>query len=504
MKIMMVSTPFPPYNNIGGVRTGKMAKYLFRAGHDLRVITVRNQLKPVALPLEVPFACVTYAPWFNLAMEREPTARYGLHDAARDLARGLRPLDEAVVAYAARSLEHPDPTRHRGDVPGSPGVRSDPVGTGLAAQTTGSIADPDIGLPRRRPARPWRLLHALVGFPDPLVGWYPFARSVALRVGRNWRPDVILASSPGPTALMVANSVASRLRAPWVAEFRDLWMDHPALDWPAWRRSIGERLERRTLSTAAALVTVSKPWAESLRRKFGKPVAVVTNGFDPEDFPRTTEVPFREGTVRLVHTGTLDGASRDPSPLLAAISRMDTLTPKVRVAFYGPADTLVLAGELAKSHGVQANVELIPSVPYRESLRAQTEADVLLMLLWTDPNVRGWHSGKLFEYMGARRPVLAIGPAGDVGAELIQARRLGVVLSNPEQIARQLEEWIDVKSRVGGIPAPPAEAAVGFTREEQAAELGKVLLSAAATGFRSRSVDATPGDRALDGKAPKT
>jgi len=504
MKIMMVNSPFPPYNNIGGVRTGKMAKYLFRAGHDLRVITVRNQLKPVALPLEVPLACVTYTPWFNLAMEREPTARCGLRDTARDLARGLRPLDEAVVAFAARSLEHPEPTQRRGGIPPSPGVRSEPVDTGPGARTAGSAGDPGLRLPRRRPGRPWRLLHAVAGFPDPLVGWYPFARSAALRVGRNWRPDVILASSPGPTALMVAHSVARRLRVPWVAEFRDLWMDHPALDWPAWRRGIGERLERRTLSTAAALVTVSEPWAESLRRKFGKPVAVVTNGFDPEDFPGTNEVPFREGTVRLVHTGILDGASRDPSPLLAAINRMGTFASKVRVAFYGPADTLGLAGELAKSHGVQANVELIPSVPYRESLRAQTEADALLMLLWTDPKVRGWHSGKLFEYIGARRPVLALGPAVDVGAELIQARRLGVVLSDPEQIARQLGEWIDVKSRIGRIPAPPAEAAAGFTREEQARELEKVLLAVTATGFRSRSDDATPGDRALDGKALKS
>jgi len=499
----MVNTPFPPYNNIGGVRTGKMAKYLFRAGHDLRVITVRNQSKPVALPLEVPFACVTYARWLNLTLESEPTARPGLGNAANNLTRGLRALDEAVVAYAARSLEHPDPPRHRDGMPESPGARRGPAGGGPASPPIGAGGGPGTGSPRRQPAGPRRLLNALAGFPDPLLGWYPFARSAALRIAKDWRPDVILASSPGPTALMVAHSIARRLRLPWVAEFRDLWMDHPALDWPAWRRRLGESLERRTLMTATALVTVSEPWAELLRRKFGKEVAVVTNGFDPEDFPSSPDVPSRAGNVRVVHTGVLDGVTRDPSPMLAAVSRLGTLAPKVRVAFYGPADTLSLAGRLARRYGVEANVELIPSVPYRESLKAQTEADALLMLLWNAPEVRGWHSGKLLEYIGARRPILAVGPACDVGAELIRARRLGVVLDDPARIAEQLKEWIGIKSQGGSIPAPPAGAAAGFTREEQARRLEKVLLAAAAVGLSSRPTDGTAADCALDAEAPK-
>jgi glycosyltransferase involved in cell wall biosynthesis len=341
-------------------------------------------------------------------------------------------------------------------------------------------------------------VHAVAGFPDPLVGWYPFARRAALRIARTRMPDVIYASSPGPTGLLVAHSVAGRLHVPWVAEFRDLWMDHPALGWTGWRRRLGEWLERRTLGTAAAMVTVSEPWAELLRRKFGKPVVVVTNGFDPEDFPRREARGEGRGArdegLRLVHTGILDGSSRDPSPLFAAIALLNRdrgpgtadRQSKLRVAFYGPDEALSVAGRLASRYGVAANVELIPSVPYRESLRAQSEADVLLMLLWkaaTGSEAKaGWHSGKLFEYMGARRPILAVGTAGDA-AELIRARRLGPVLSDPSEIARQLEEWMAVKSRGGTIAPPPEGAAAGFTREEQARNLEKVLLAVVSGGI---------------------
>ncbi|MFO7675579.1 MAG: glycosyltransferase [bacterium] len=469
MKILMVCTPFPPYNNIGGVRTGKMAKYLHRAGHDLRVITLRNQPKPVALHLEIPLECVTYAPWFSLDAAFRPTAGRGLGGLARGLTRGLRPLEDAVASYAANPIDRPGPTT------GSPGP------------SAGSHARPAAaGGPRKRRGLR-RHLGALASFPDPLVGWYPFACRAALRISGDWRPDVIYASSPGPTGLLVAHAVAARLGVPWVAEFRDLWMDHPAQDWPGWRQRLGERLERTTLSTAEALVAVSEPAADLLRRKFGRDTFVVTNGFDPADFPARPVVPFRDGSLRIVHTGELFAGGRTPALLFAALCGREDLTRRIRVAFYGSPETLALAGSLARAHGVAAVVELIPSIPYRESLRVQSEADVLLLPLWDDPKVRGWHSGKFFEYIGARRPILATGPATDVDAEVIRARRLGVVLDDPAQVARLLEEWVRVKAREGFLPSPPAEAAAGFTREELAGKLESVLLAVAGPPAGARS-----------------
>lgn len=69
-----------------------------------------------------------------------------------------------------------------------------------------------------------------------------------------------------------------------------------------------------------------------------------------------------------------------------------------------------LARRLAAQYALQSIVQVHDSIPYKEALRAQREADVLLLLLWNDPREKGIYTGKLFEYIGAGRPILAIGP----------------------------------------------------------------------------------------------
>jgi hypothetical protein len=67
MRILLVTFHFPPYNSIGSVRPSKMAKFLMRQGHEVRVLTPARQPCPQGLPLEVPEDTVTYTPWVNLA-----------------------------------------------------------------------------------------------------------------------------------------------------------------------------------------------------------------------------------------------------------------------------------------------------------------------------------------------------------------------------------------------------------------------------------------------------
>ena len=63
MRILLVSMYFPPYNAIGSIRAGKLAKYLLEHGHDVRIITAERTGPPKTLPLEVPLDRVLYTPW---------------------------------------------------------------------------------------------------------------------------------------------------------------------------------------------------------------------------------------------------------------------------------------------------------------------------------------------------------------------------------------------------------------------------------------------------------
>ena len=105
-------------------------------------------------------------------------------------------------------------------------------------------------------------------------------------------------------------------------------------------------------------------------------------------------------------------------------------------------------------------------------------ADALLLLTWDHPEERGVLPGKVFEYLGAGRPVLAMGCTAGVVHDLIASRGLGLSSNDPAEIAAQLTRWLAEK-RAGGVADVAPAARAGFSREEQVRALEGVLERAA-------------------------
>ncbi|MDW8234482.1 MAG: glycosyltransferase [Roseiflexaceae bacterium] len=423
MRILIVSYYFPPYNIIASLRVGKTAKYLRQFGHDVRVVTARNLPYPVDLKVEVPSDCVITTPWIDVS-------------APHTLAMHARQHRSSVMTLLDKA----------------PATR---------AQYTAVL----------------RLLNAyraLVAFPDDAIGWFPFGWTAAQRLLKRWRPEVIVASSGPPTSLLIASALHRQYGLPWVGELRDLWTDNHYYPYPMWRRVLETWLERRTLRTAAGLVTVSEPLAHTLRLRYNLPTEVVLNGFDPSDYPPTRPVRT-DPWLTIVYTGAIYPMKRSAAPLFAALQRLGSRAARVRVTCYtsGISGAAAIRSE-AQQHGIEHLLDIRDAVPHREALAQQRAADVLLLLLWNDPRERGVYTGKLFEYLGARRPILGIGPAGNVAADLIREHQAGMVSADPDEIAGQLVQWLNAKER-GGIPDLPESVAAGLSREEQTRRLEAFL-----------------------------
>ena len=419
MKLLIISFAFPPFNSIGAVRVGKTAKYLTELGHDVRVVTAKDQPFPPTLPIEVDPNIVTYTKWLNL---RSP---------AKVVLKG-------------------------------PGVAA---GTDSPNGQVSSFLKRTVGAAYR----------TLLYFPDPYIGWFPTAVSASSNLIKNWRPDIILASSPPPTSLVVAARLSRLHNIPWVADLRDLWVDHQYYQQPGWRRFIETKLERRVLASAADFITVSEPLAETLRDKYAKPTTVVLNGFDPTDYPTDSRVPFNEGCLRILYTGVVYEGKQDPSPVFEALRKLGPRVEKLRLVFHGVY--LNSVREMIERYNLRGIVEVNSLVPYRESLKLQMEADILLLLLWTDQAQRGVYTGKLFEYIGARRPILAVGPAGNVAAEMILKKQAGVVTADPVEIAGHLRNWLEEKQRLGFVAGLPEDVVAGISRKEQVKVLEERLAN---------------------------
>jgi hypothetical protein len=295
---------------------------------------------------------------------------------------------------------------------------------------------------------------------------------------KEWKPDVIYASGPPHTALVVAHRLSRRYGIPWVAELRDLWVDNHYQVSSGWREKRMERLERRVLSSAWGFVTTTDQQAEILQSKYRRPAAVVLNGFDPQDFPSAQDlsptVAARSETngITLVHTGSIYSGKRDPSPLFEALSLLGPLADQVRVNFYG--EHLEAVSEMIRRFRVERFASVFGPIPYRDSLKIQCEADVLLLLVWNHPGERNICPGKLFEYIGSRRPILMMGYPDSAAAHILKRRNLGIVLNEPREIAAQLTAWIQQKSR-GGLPDMPQDLTIEFTREIQTKKLERFL-----------------------------
>jgi glycosyltransferase involved in cell wall biosynthesis len=213
--------------------------------------------------------------------------------------------------------------------------------------------------------------------------------------------------------------------------------------------------------------------AATLRTRHSKPTLVVLNGFDRHAASAAPAHPDGHAPLRIVYTGVIYPGRRDPSPLFAAIAMLGVGARDVKVDFYG--QHLRTVSELAQHYGVSGQVHLRGPIAHIDSLAQQQMADVLLLLLWSDPREAGVYTGKLFEYIGSGRPILAVGGAQGVAAEMIRSRGLGVVASDPKAIADALRKWLAEKRATGAIAAAPAEAKAGLSREEQFSKVDVLL-----------------------------
>ncbi|AHD05818.1 glycosyltransferase family 4 protein [Paenibacillus larvae] len=418
MKILIIAYYFPPYNTIGAVRTGKMAKYLERMGHDVRVISARDQPLQPTLHLEIPEEKVLYTHWLNI------------NRLAQSLAGGKHKVAENGYEVSIR-----------------PGFRQNMIRF--------------IG----------KMYKNILNFPDGQIGWIPFAYRAGKKTIDTWKPDLIYASSTPYSSLITAARLSRKHGIPWMAELRDLWVDHQYYHYGRIRKKLESWVEKKTLESATALVTVSEPLAEKLRARYNIPVQVIRNGFDPEDYEPAVSRE-RSPNLDLVYTGMVYDGKQDISPLLKAIRLLKDQDIPVRLYMYGKY--LDKIRQSAAHFGVSEQVKVSGSVGYKEALRLQTEADILLLLLWTDRQEKGIYTGKLFEYIGSRRPILAVGPGENVAADLIRELGAGFIAHEEEKIVQQLKRWFLEKKEFGTIQAPSGNAG-HLSRESQACQLSEFL-----------------------------
>ena len=309
--------------------------------------------------------------------------------------------------------------------------------------------------------RPHPLSRLIV--PEPLaLAWAPFARSRALRLNRERRFDCVITTSPPESAHGVGMALARR-GVPWVADIRDAWTFEPLRpQFPtSVQRRLDERLERRWLGRADAVVCVSEPAAEDLRRRAIAEPLLVPNGWDPELVPAVDGEPtglLDPDRVSLVYTGRFGSYGRDPRPLVEALARLareDAETAaKLELVIAGPLSAE--EAELMATDVSPARIVAAGTLERGRALALQREADALLLV--AQPTRSQLLNIKLFEYLAAGRPILAL--AGDTEAGRVVERIGGETVRADDVTAICMAL---ARVAVGNLEAAAPEAIAPFT-----------------------------------------
>ena len=266
---------------------------------------------------------------------------------------------------------------------------------------------------------------AILALPDVWIGWLPWAVAAARRLFLSDPFELVYSTSPPATAHLIAQRIARRTRVPWVADFRDPWFEVPpepgAPNGPLFRR-LDRMLERKVVESCDAVVTTTADLCDMLAQRYPKQPAskftAILNGYDEADFAALPREETRaDAPLVIVHSGTINAEFRNPIPFFAAVHRCidaGVIEPnRLRVKFLGGGSFAAAPGLQAtvKRLGLEEIVEFVPRLPYAESLREVARAD-LLLLLQSSPDTSGLVPAKLYEYLRAGKPVIALVPQG--------------------------------------------------------------------------------------------
>ncbi|MFP5380352.1 MAG: glycosyltransferase, partial [Vicinamibacteria bacterium] len=264
---------------------------------------------------------------------------------------------------------------------------------------------------------------------------------------------VIVSSAPPFTCHLVAAAIAWRSRRPWVADFRDPWARAPwGLEFrnQGWTGMVHRRLERMTVTRARRVILNTPPMRDDFAAHYpasADRLLTIPNGFDAAALDEAI-VPVQRtapaDALVLCHTGSLYQA-RDPRPLLRALATLRTTGRVPADAFRlqlvgGSAAEFDASGEVARL-GLADVVEFVPPVSHGQSLGYLRAADVLLVV---QPDTRVQVPVKLYEYLWARKPILALASEGAV-ADLVTEGGVGLVVpaADSDAIARALVTLYD-------------------------------------------------------------
>ena len=342
-----------------------------------------------------------------------------------------------------------------------------------------------------------------LAIPDRWMSWIPGAVLKGMGIIRKMAPSIIWSTYPIATSHIIGDMLARRTGIPWVADFRD-----PMVEWDSENETFVPsdptilkarlKVEQRCADSASALVFCTSQARDICLDRYPTldPARchVISNGYEEWSFLEAEKLVDRgvakdqTGVLQILHSGTIyPTPDRDPSPFFDAVK---SLKDKGAISAHTVKFVLRASGHddwleaLLKSRAISDIVSLAPPLPYLEALAEMMTVDGLLILQGHTSNPA--IPAKLYEYLRAQTPILALLDSGGSTASLMNELEAGVVapIADAIQIEKKLLEYVE-QIRSGNRASAPVDNIISFSRSELTQRLAVLFDSLSSSVKRS-------------------
>ena len=274
-----------------------------------------------------------------------------------------------------------------------------------------------------------RYIRANYFIPDSRKYWVKPSVKYLSNYLQNNDIDLIISTGPPHSLHLIGLELQKRNSVKWIADFRDPWTD---IDYfhqlPLTKASLEKHksLEKKVLQSADTVLVVGKTMKENYK-KFTENIHVLTNGYDSVLTENNIEL---DSKFSITHLGLMN-ADRNPIVFWKVLSEMvqinQDFASDLQVKLIGKSATEVHSS--IKEFELENFVQFIGYLPHQKVMDHQRSSQVLLLVANNVPSAKGIITGKIFEYLQAKRPILAIAPEDGDLAEIIENTKSGLTVN---------------------------------------------------------------------------
>lgn len=359
------------------------------------------------------------------------------------------------------------------------------VESGIIIERTGKKKLDTGQIVTRVPKERFRRIKSKIGqfffIPDTKIFW---KKKALKKIDKLWKKyegfDLVYATAPPYTDFLIGQEVKKKYKIPLVIDYRDAWVDSKVLNFypTPFHKQRNMKLEKKVIKDANVVITTNRRVKELIISRYGNiaynDIKIFPHGYDSEDFENASakKLPLTN-KMRITYSGSF--YTRDPKFYFKAIKNFLTSHPelkdKVEFCFLGLFTKEHL--NIAKNLNIQDSLNLPGYLNHFECVKYILASDVLFLLISRGENEDAAMPGKVGEYIGSRKNIIACIPEG-VTKKILEGYKAikFVEEENPEKIADKIYEYYLLFEQ-NNMPVPNEEMVLSYDRKLLTSDLAK-------------------------------